>query len=111
MKTWIVVCLAAIMLTAAPVRAAEDVVIPGTDEFGSNFTAQAPEALQDDLPDAEGLNAMAPAAGDSVAAGVDEASDMLPVPDTALVPGMEQAGPLPADTTLPASPASVYPQE
>jgi hypothetical protein len=67
------------------------------DEFGSNFTANAPEALQEDrVPvemSAEDLNDMAPAAGESAMPDAGQGSDILPVPETAPVPGMEQTGP------------------
>jgi hypothetical protein len=99
MKTGMALCLAAIMLSAVPVLAAEDINInaPVMDEFGSNFTANAPEALREDpLPmemSAEDLNNVAPAAGESATPDAGQGSDILPVPDTVPVPGMEQTGP------------------
>ena len=98
MKTWMIAGFAAIVLAAAPALAAEN-VSPPVDEFGSNFTAQAPDALQDDLPDAEGLNDLAPAAGgdDPAVIEAEQESDMLTVPDDIPVPGMEQVDPLPPE--------------
>src|SRR5687768_3414658 len=98
MRTWIITGFTALALAAAPALAAESVVSP-SDEFGSNFTAQAPDALQDNRPYAAGLNDMVPAAGgiDPAVTEAEQESDMLTVPDRVPVPGMEQVDPLPVE--------------
>ncbi len=84
-------------LCAAPVLAAG-----GNDEFGENFTAQAPAALQEDAGadySGEALNEIAPAAGEAVWIPPEEEKEKLPAaipdiegllgPDFPLVPGMD----------------------
>ncbi len=99
MKTWMAFCLVAVMVMSAPALATGDFDVPMIDEFGSNFTAQTPEALQDPpamAMSAEELNEVSPAAGDSTTQSpATQDYDMLPVPEATLVPGMEQTAPLP----------------
>lgn len=98
MKTWMAFCLVAVMVMSAPALASGDFDVPMIDEFGSNFTAQTPEALQDPpamVMSAEELNEVTPAAGDSTQPSATQDNDILPVPETALVPGMEQTTQLP----------------
>lgn len=68
-----------------------------TDEFGSNFTAAAPAALEDKSVDftGEDVSTIEPAAGGEVFlspeeedAGVVPGSDLLAPPEQPLVPGM-----------------------
>lgn len=82
--------LALAMLMAIPVARA-------ADEFGSNFTATAPAALEDKSVDftGEDVSTIEPAAGEDVFlnpeeedASVVSGSDLLAMPEKPLVPGM-----------------------